>query len=298
MAAHFLNAKSGLNKLTGQTLWLCRDRSLALGTKPVIMGVLNLTPDSFSDGGKYALPADAVAQGLLMEQEGADILDLGGESSRPGSRPIAADQERDRVMPVLEELAQKTKCLLAIDTTKSSVAEAALSAGAHIVNDVSGMTDDPAMPETARRFRAGVILAHRRGISATMQENPSYDDVVLEVADWLKKRASQLADRGLDSRSIAVDPGIGFGKTTRHNLQLLANLSVLDVPYPVVIGLSRKRFLGEITGRDNPMERLAATVAALTWTVLAGAEILRVHDVGAAHDAVAVTQALLKEHTG
>jgi len=277
-------------------VWHCRGQVLRFDARPLIMGILNVTPDSFSDGGRLADPGAAIAYGLQMAHDGADIIDIGGESTRPGAAPVPAEIESARILPVLRGLAGQTACRLSVDTTKAAVAAAALDAGAQIVNDISALTADPAMAALARRHNAGVILMHRQGLPATMQDNPRYDDVVREVAAWLRQRVAAAVAAGLDPRTLAVDPGIGFGKTTRHNLQLLANPAAAGVPgRPLVIGLSRKRFLGEITGRGQPADRLPATVAALAWVIPAGAQVLRVHDVAAARDAVLVVQALRKE---
>jgi dihydropteroate synthase len=235
-----------------------------------------------------------------MVHDGADIIDIGGESTRPGSAPVPANIEKERILPTLKELVRQTEhmdCLFSIDTYKADVAAAALDAGAHIINDISAM-DDPNMAETARQSGAGVILMHRQGLPPNMQDNPRYDDVVREVATWQTERLAAAETAGLDPQTLALDPGIGFGKTTRHILQLLANLPALARgagERPLVVGLSRKSFLGEITGRDDPADRLPATVAGLAWAALAGAHVLRVHDVGAARDVLLVLQALQKE---
>ncbi|MGI6087200.1 MAG: dihydropteroate synthase [Kiritimatiellia bacterium] len=279
-------------------VWRCRGRILRLDGRPLIMGVLNATPDSFSDGGRFADPETAIAHGLQMVRDGADIIDVGGESTRPGAAPVPAEIESARILPVLRGLARQTACLLSVDTTKAAVAAPALDAGAHIINDISALTADPDMAELARRHGAGVVLMHRQGLPPAMQDNPRYEDVVCEVAAWLAERAAAAGAAGLDPQTLALDPGIGFGKTTRHILQLLANLPALARgagERPLVVGLSRKSFLGEITGRDDPADRLPATVAGLAWAALAGAHVLRVHDVGAARDVLLVLQALQKE---
>ncbi len=277
--------------------WRCRDRTLRPDGHPLIMGILNVTPDSFSDGGRFTDPEAAIAHGLQMARDGADIIDIGGESTRPGAAPVPAEIESGRILPALRELGRQSACLISVDTAKAAVAAMALDAGAHIINDVSALTADPDMAPLARRYGAGVILMHRQGLPATMQINPRYDDVVREVAAWLAARAAAAAAAGLDPQTLALDPGIGFGKTTQHNLQLLANLPAIagEGKRPLVVGLSRKRFLGEITGRSAPADRLPATVAALAWSALAGAQVLRVHDVAAARDAMLVWQALQKE---
>ncbi|MCA1809053.1 MAG: dihydropteroate synthase [Kiritimatiellia bacterium] len=272
--------------------WHCGQRRPPIADRPLIMGILNVTPDSFSDGGRFADPETAVAHGLRMFQDGADIIDIGGESSRPGAQPVSADEETARTQPVIRELARRTDVLISIDTAKAPVAAGALEAGAHIINDISALTADQAMIGVARSSGAGVILMHMRGQPANMQHNPTYDDVVSEVLAYLRERRDAVTAAGIAETALALDPGIGFGKTTAHNLQLLRRLpEFAAIGRPLLIGLSRKRFLGEITGRDI-QERQAATTAALTWAILAGARILRVHDVAAAADALRVVQSL------
>jgi dihydropteroate synthase len=262
------------------------------------MGILNVTPDSFSDGGSCAGPAEAVERGLRMRDAGADILDVGGESTRPGAAAVPADVEVSRVLPVVEGLAARCDATVSVDTTKAEVARHALDAGARIINDVSAMTLDPAMPGLAARTGAGVILMHMRGTPRTMQDDPRYGDVVAEVRDYLAARVRDLAARGIAAEAMAVDPGIGFGKTVEHNLRLLAGLDALAaLGRPVAVGLSRKSFLGRITGRDVH-GRLAAGLAALTFCVLNGAHILRVHDVAESLDAALVAAALAARRNG
>jgi dihydropteroate synthase len=272
-------------------LWQCRDRRIGLGTKPLVMGIVNVTPDSFSDGGRHARADAAARHGMEMLKAGADILDIGGESTRPGAAPVDGREELARVMPVVEALAG-SGAVLSIDTTKASVARAALEAGAHIVNDVSAMTADPAMAGVARDAGAGVVLMHMQGSPRTMQVAPSYGDVVAEVASYLAGRLRDLAAAGMPVEAMAVDPGIGFGKTTAHNLSLLAGLRALaQLGRPVVIGCSRKRFIGEVTGR--PVEgRMAGSLGAAAAAVLLGANVLRVHDVAESRDAALVAAAV------
>lgn len=264
-------------------LWRCRDRVVRLGDRALVMGILNVTPDSFSDGGRFRATEAAIEHGLTMARDGADIIDVGGESTRPGAESVGLEEELARVRPVMEalsrELTGKEAPLLSVDTRKADVAEQALAAGASIVNDVSALTADPRMPEVARRSRAGVVLMHMRGEPATMQREPRYDDVVGEVHDYLAGRLAVLGASGLDPETLAVDPGIGFGKLPEHNLQILRNLAVLArLGRPVVIGLSRKSFLGGITGRGAG-ERLAGSLAGLVCATLRGAQVMRVHDV-------------------
>ena len=259
--------------------WQVRGRAVRFDGPAVIMGILNVTPDSFSDGGRYIEPGPAIERGLQMARDGADILDIGGESSRPGAEPVSTAEEIRRVVPVLTGLAAASDVLLSVDTTKAEVAEQALAAGAHIINDISALTADPAMPEVARRHRAGVVLMHMQGTPRTMQAGPAYGDVVEEVARYLADRVRSLADAGLDPSRVVVDPGLGFGKTVEHNVALLRGLPRLArLGRPVLVGASRKSFLGHLTGRAVD-ERLAPSLAALAFAVQQGAHILRVHDV-------------------
>lgn len=261
------------------------------------MGILNVTPDSFSDGGQYADKRKAVARARQMVEEGADIIDVGGESSRPGSRPVAAAVEIRRVVPVVEYLRAKTDILISVDTRKSAVAAAALRAGAHIINDISALTDDPRMPEIVRQAKAGVVLMHKKGQPYDMQAHPAYRDVVAEVAGYLKRRLAALVKAGIGIEALALDPGLGFGKTAEHNFKLLANLGRLKKPgRPLVVGLSRKSFLGKITGRAAPA-RLAASLGAAAFCLLNGASVLRVHDVKETRDVLLVLKAIGAEKT-
>ncbi|MBN2164565.1 MAG: dihydropteroate synthase [Pontiellaceae bacterium] len=260
--------------------WPCRNRTLRLGERTLVMGILNVTPDSFSDGGEYIDPDKAVTHALEMIRQGADIIDIGGESTRPGAAPVSADNEIRRTAPVIEAIRRKTELPISIDTMKATVAEAALSAGADIINDVSGFEADPAMAGVAAESGAGVVLMHMKGTPRTMQENPVYADVVQEVVDYLAARAGAVEQAGVARERIVLDPGIGFGKTLEHNLALLRHLpELLAAGYPVLVGASRKRFIGQITGRENPEDRRAGSLGVAAWSVGAGAHILRVHDV-------------------
>lgn len=259
------------------------------------MGILNVTPDSFSDGGRYADQKTALARAIQIVEEGADIIDIGGESSRPGALPVEAEIEMDRVLPIIEQLKGKTGCIISIDTQKSVVAEAALKAGAHVINDISALESDRRMVEVARKYNAGLIIMHKKGNPCDMQKNPHYEDVVAEVGDYLRNRANNLNEAGINIESIAIDPGIGFGKTTEHNIQLIAYLGNLaDHGRPVVVGISRKSFLGRLTGRAIN-ERSAAGLGASAYCVLNGAGILRVHDVKESRDVLMILRAILKE---
>jgi dihydropteroate synthase len=256
------------------------------------MGIVNVTPDSFFDGGYHADPQRAIDHAFKLLEEGADILDIGGESSRPGAQPVDAQLEMDRVLPVIEALANRSHVLISVDTTKAVVAEAALQAGAHIINDISGLRHDPRMVGLAAQSRAGVVLMHMQGTPQTMQMNPTYEDVVAEITTFFNERLSRLSDDGVSLSQVVLDPGIGFGKSFDHNWTLLDRLPDLMVRgLPLLVGVSRKRFLGELCGRDVG-DRLPASLAALTASVLAGAAIVRVHDVKESCDAVRVADRL------
>ncbi len=259
--------------------WRCRDRVLDCSSGPILMGVLNVTPDSFSDGGRYRDVERAVARGLQMAAEGAAILDIGGESSRPGAEPVPVEEELRRVAPVIEGLSGRAGCLLSVDTTKAAVAVAALAAGAHIVNDISALRGDPEMAPVVARSGAGLVVMHMRGTPRTMQQQPVYADVVNEVRAFLEERLRAAAAAGIDPLQVAVDPGIGFGKTLEHNLTLLSGLRAFHaLGRPLLVGLSRKSFLGHLTGRGVE-ERLLPSLAALAYALGEGAQIVRVHDV-------------------
>ena len=255
-----------------------------------MMGVINVTPDSFSDGGLYLDADKAVAHGLELEAQGADILDIGGESTRPGAAPVSDEVERERVLPVLDGLAGAgTRAQLSIDTSKASVAEAAIAAGATFVNDVTALRGDPAMAEVVASRGVDCCLMHMLGEPRTMQENPRYDDVVGDVRAFLVERVEFAVAHGIEEQRILLDPGIGFGKTLEHNLQLLRRLEeIVSIGRPVVIGTSRKSFLGRLTGRDDPHERLPGTIATNVLAYERGARIFRVHDVAAVRDALRV----------
>ncbi len=259
------------------------------------MGILNVTPDSFSDGQRYFDRERAIAHALEMVREGADIIDVGGESTRPGAQPVSLDEELARVIPVIKTLRKNSETIISVDTRKSAVAEQALVAGAQIVNDISALTADARMLEVLREFRAGVILMHMRGEPRTMQLNPHYADVRREVRDYLQTRLATLEQKGLERATMAIDPGIGFGKTAEHNISLLAGLGALRAcGRPIVVGLSRKRFLEHLTGRRLG-QRLAGSLGALAYALQAGAQILRVHDIGESRDVLKVINALLRE---
>ncbi len=274
-------------------VWRCRDRVLDL-SRPVLMGILNVTPDSFSDGGRFGTTDAAVAAAETMIEQGAALVDVGGESTRPGADPVFADQEWARVGPVIERLAARG-VLLSVDTMKAGVARRALDAGAQVVNDVSALLHDPAMAPLAAGAGAGVVLMHRQGDSRTMQLDPHYDDVVREVAEALATRVAAARAAGIAADRLVIDPGIGFGKTAAHNLQLLANLDrFAALGPPLLVGLSRKRFIGMVTGAEVH-ERLPGSLAGLLAAVRRGALVLRVHDVAASRQALDLALAIEAE---
>ncbi|MBI5394255.1 MAG: dihydropteroate synthase, partial [Verrucomicrobia bacterium] len=260
-------------------IWRCRNSTLDFSDgRPRVMGVLNVTPDSFSDGGKFLDLQAAVAHAHAMIEAGADIIDIGGESSRPGSAPVLLEEELRRVVPVVEQL-NAQRPLLSVDTTKAEVARRALDAGAHIINDISAGRFDADMLPLATRTGAGVVLIHMQGTPQTMQQAPHYDDVTREVADFLRERMAAAQAAGIAPEQVVVDPGIGFGKSVKHNLDLLAHLDALNsFGRPVLVGLSRKSFIGKLLG-EEVADRLAGSLAAACWAVLRGANIVRVHDV-------------------
>jgi dihydropteroate synthase len=272
--------------------WHFRDRSVTIG-RPLVMGIVNVTPDSFSDGGQFATTPSAVEHGLRLAGEGADILDIGGESSRPGSQRISLEEELARVIPVIRALVARTDVPISIDTTKAEVARRALEAGAAIVNDITAGLGEAGMVDVVREFGAGFILMHMQGTPETMQDNPTYDNVLEEVHDFLKARVQACTDAGISADRLAIDPGIGFGKTLEHNLILMRDLGELTaIGRPVVLGVSRKGLLGQITGRPRP-ERMAASLAAVCYCASRGAaHVLRVHDVAPTVDAAKVIGAM------
>jgi len=270
-----------------------RGRRFLLGSRTWLMGVVNVTPDSFSDGGRYFDAGKAVGRGLELAAEGADILDIGGESTRPGSLPVPEAEELRRVVPVLEALRQRTAVLLSVDTTKASVARAALDAGADIVNDTSAFRFDPAMPGVVARSGAGVVLMHMQGTPLTMQRAPHYKDLLGEIGAFLDERIRVAEAAGIPRERVIVDPGIGFGKSLEDNLELLRRQEVFhELGRPLLLGFSRKAFLGRILDRP-PDERLEGTIAAAIVSVERGVHILRVHDVGPVARAVRSAEAIL-----
>ncbi|MBI2238887.1 MAG: dihydropteroate synthase [Actinobacteria bacterium] len=263
----------------GALVWRCGPHELVCGERTLVMGVLNVTPDSFSDGGRFLDPEVAVDHALRMVADGADVLDVGGESTRPGSDPVSPEDERDRVVPVIKALAAEVPDVpISVDTRKHDVAAAALDAGATIVNDVSAGAD-PDMFAVVRDAGAGMVLMHMKGEPKTMQETPHYDDVVAEVKEYLRERVEAAEFAGIEPERLCVDPGIGFGKTLEHNLLLLRDIeSFLDLPRPLLVGPSRKAFIGALLDVTAD-ERVEGTAGAVAWLAARGAHIVRVHDV-------------------
>ena len=257
------------------------------------MGILNVTPDSFSDGGSYGGSEEAAARGAEMAAEGADVIDVGGESSRPGSRPVPEDEEIGRVVPVIRALRERTGALISVDTTKAAVAREALAAGADIVNDVSALRFDPGMAGLVAASGAPVVLMHMRGIPETMQSLPAYRDLFGEIADFLAGRVAAARAAGIAAEKIILDPGIGFGKTAEDNLDLIDGLAFLEpLDRPILVGASRKAFIGRTLGLE-PRERLEGSIAAGILSVARGAHILRVHDVRSTRRAADMADAIL-----
>jgi dihydropteroate synthase len=277
--------------------WHLPDRVLSIGRRPLVMGIVNVTPDSFSDGGHYSDADAAVAHGLRLVEQGADLLDIGGESTRPGALPVPLDEELRRVLPVVTQLAKQITIPLSIDTSKAEVARACLDAGVHIVNDVTALGGDPGMVSIAVAARAGVILMHMKGTPQTMQLAPHYDDVAGEVSGFLEQRLHIVGEMGIPPQRVAVDPGIGFGKMTVHNLQLVARLARLQrMARPVCLGVSRKGFIGKVLGR-NLHESLAGSLAVLSHALAHGSvQIIRVHDVKETRDVVRMWE-VLEDHS-
>jgi dihydropteroate synthase len=283
-------------------LWTVRGRRLDL-SRPLVMGIVNTTPDSFSDGGQFLDSDRAIAHAIQLLDEGADILDIGGESSRPGSQPVTANEELSRVLPVVRGLVSSGRLhenLLSIDTSKAAVAAACLEAGAHIVNDITAL-GDPGMAVVILQFKAGLILMHMQGTPATMQLAPHYDDVVAEVRQFHEKRLQACSDLGIASSSVVLDPGIGFGKTDEHNWSLLAHLDELQaLGRPICLGVSRKGILGRLLGRAMKDRMAAALAVGLDAVLRKSAHILRVHEVAPTCDALRVLATLVdwreKEH--
>ncbi len=268
-----------------EIIWHCREKEICCAEKTLIMGILNATPDSFSDGGTFQPLEKAVERSLEMVGDGADIIDIGGESTRPGAEPVQALEEIERTIPIIGKLRVQTNALISIDTQKADVARAAIDAGADIINDVSAL-GDPEMAAVAAETGAGLIMMHMQGSPVTMQTNPQYADAVSEVRNFLESRALFAMKHGVSPRQIALDPGIGFGKTDEHNIALLREIpKLVAIGCPVLIGVSRKSLIGRLLGREID-DRLAGSLSAALFAVMRGAHILRVHDVKESCDAV------------
>ncbi len=269
-----------------------RDCSLLLN-RPRLMGVLNVTPDSFSDGGCYAAPEQALRQGLALQLEGADLLDIGGESTRPGAVAVSLDEELSRVVPVIELLRQHTDLPLSIDTSKAEVAREAIAAGANFINDISGLNFDPAMAAVAAKTGAGLFLMHTRGRPSEMQLDTGYGDLLADVSAGLRQSIALARAAGVGQDRLAVDPGIGFGKSVAGCLELLHQLALLhQLGCPILLGTSRKSFIGQLLQQEDPGQRLAGTLATVALAVAQGIQLFRVHDVRAARDAALVAWAI------
>jgi len=262
--------------------------------RTLIMGILNITPDSFSDGGKYFNQADAYDRAMRLIEEGADILDVGGESTRPGSDPLPLQEELDRILPVISRIASESQIPISVDTYKAETARHAIEAGAYLVNDISGLSFDPAMASVVAERDAMVCIMHIQGSPKNMQINPMYEDVVCDIKKWLTRQADYGVSQGIPQDHIIIDPGIGFGKTTKHNLEILRRLNEFrEMGYPVLIGTSRKSFIGKILGGLPPEERMEGTAASVAISIAKGANIVRVHDVREMKRVAQMTDAIL-----
>lgn len=269
-----------------------KDRELKIGERTLIMGILNVTPDSFSDGGEHFGAGDAVSHARRMIEEGADIVDIGGESTRPGSKPVTALEEIERVIPVIKAIRDESDVPISVDTYKSEVARAALAAGADIVNDITALNGDEFMAKVIAEADAAVILMHMKGTPETMQADPDYDDVISDIIEYLTASIDKARSAGIAFDKIIIDPGIGFGKTVEHNLTILSNIGRFkELDMPVLIGSSRKSFIGSITGKDVN-KRQFGTAASVTAAILNGADIIRVHDVPQMKDTAILSDAI------
>jgi len=271
--------------------WQLRSRTLELPRRPLVMGIVNVTPDSFSDGGQFLDVGAAVDHALQLVADGAELLDIGGESTRPYSEPVTVEQELQRVLPVIEHVSDRVLIPVSIDTSKAAVARAAIQAGAEIINDVTGLEGDPEMVRVALDTSAGVCVMHMQGTPQTMQDNPTYGDVVAEVCDYLQQRRDALVAAGIARERICLDPGIGFGKTHEHNITLMAQCDEFHtLGCPLLVGHSRKGFLGKLIG-DKEADRTYATIGAALSLAVQGVQIVRVHDVRAVREALAAFEA-------
>jgi dihydropteroate synthase len=280
---------------TRATSWQLRTRTLQFADRPLLMGIVNVTPDSFSDGGQFSSPAAAISQVEKLVREGADLIDIGGESTRPGAQPVSEQEELDRVLPVIEAACKSVSVPISVDTSKAAVAEAALAAGAEIVNDITALRGDSRMLDVMKRADTAVCIMHMQGTPQTMQVDPQYRDVVGEVLQFLKQSRDQLISAGIEPQRICVDPGIGFGKTADHNLALLQNSSRLhELGCPVLVGYSRKSFLSHIAA-EGASDRTAAGLNVARALAAQGVQILRVHDVTAVRQALAPSESVYQQ---
>jgi len=281
-----------LNAVPGSEILRARGRPIPFHSGTLLMGVLNVTPDSFSDGGRYDEPEVAVEHALAMIEQGADLIDIGAESSRPGSDPVEEEEEIRRLLPVVTAVCRQVSIPISVDTTKASVAQRALDAGAAIVNDISALRFDPSMGQVVAKAGAGLVLMHMQGTPKRMQHDPQYRDVVAEVRQFFVERMKTAEEVGIDPEQILLDPGFGFGKNVSHNLTLLMRLDQFAaVGRPIVAGVSRKAFIGQVLDRQVS-ERLVGTAAVVAVAVLRGARIVRVHDVGPMRDVVRMVEAI------
>jgi len=272
---------------------VCRQKVLPLSDKTIIMGIINVTPDSFSDGGQYLDPSCAVEHGLAMFDQGAAIIDVGGESSQPGAQPVEPKEQIKRVIPVISQLSRRSDIIISIDTTSSKVAEAALEAGASIINDISALRFDKKMASLAAKDKVPVVLMHMQGEPYSMQVKPAYKDVVQEVKAFLKQRIEFAVSAGIQREQIIIDPGIGFGKTVEHNLLLMKHLKDFsELAAPILIGPSRKSFIKSVLSIEHPQDRLWGTAAAVAWCAANGAQMVRVHDVPQMAQVIKLTAAI------
>jgi dihydropteroate synthase len=273
------------------TQWQLRTRMLEFSARPLVMGILNVTPDSFSDGGHFLDAERAIERGLAMAEDGADIIDIGGESTRPYAQPVPEEEELRRVEHVVRELSRQIAVPISIDTTKALVAERSLAAGAEIINDISGLEADPRMLEVALSSGAGICAMHMRGTPQTMQDDPRYEDVVAEIHEYLRQRRDTLEAAGIARERICLDPGIGFGKTHAHNLELLRNVGQFhSLGCPLLVGHSRKGFIAHVI-QDREADRLPGTIGVACALALAGVQVIRVHDVAAVRQALLLFEA-------
>jgi dihydropteroate synthase len=284
-----------MGAMTSGSVWRCGDHAFPLGDRTLVMGIVNVTPDSFSDGGRFPGTDAAVSAGIAMVDEGADILDVGGESTRPGADDVPADEEIRRVIPVIRGLSERRpEVAVSVDTRRAAVAARAIEAGASIVNDVSAAADPDMLP-LVQSNGAGLVLMHMRGEPKTMQRDPRYDDVVTDVRDFLASRLGTAVAAGVPRDRLCVDPGIGFGKNLEHNLALLRAIADFqDLRVPVLVGASRKRFIGELTGVEAPSDRVEGTAGAVAWCAAHGVDVVRVHDVRAMVSVVRVVDAIAR----